>query len=128
MEQECSEPIQEELLDVDSKGGNESVEKVFFMALFAGEVMRDKISKICSYFGASLYKFPESADDDYRLMEETVLGRLGLDREGNPVAAAGGDDDRGFGFGGAENFGGSAHATKKRRASGDPFMDQFAPY
>jgi V-type H+-transporting ATPase subunit a len=58
-----TEPVQEELLDVDSKGGNESVEKVFFMALFAGEVMRDKISKICSYFGASLYKFPESADD-----------------------------------------------------------------
>jgi V-type H+-transporting ATPase subunit a len=52
------------------------------MVLFAGEVMRDKISKICTYFGASLYKYPEAADEradmdaevDLRLAEsEDVL-------------------------------------------------------
>ena len=58
-----TQPIAQQLLDVDAKGAPEPVEKVFFMVLFAGEVMRDKISKICSYFGATLYKFPESADE-----------------------------------------------------------------
>ena len=58
-----TEPISQMLLDVDSKGGTEPVQKVFFMVLFAGEVMRDKISKICSYFGATLYKFPEGAGE-----------------------------------------------------------------
>ena len=62
--------IEQELLDVDNKGSNESVEKVFFMVLFAGEVMREKISKICSYFGASLYKYPESSDDYASMMSE----------------------------------------------------------
>ena len=62
--------ISQELLDVDNKGSNESVEKVFFMVLFAGEVMREKISKICSYFGASLYKYPESSDDYASMMSE----------------------------------------------------------
>ena len=42
---------------------SEPVEKVFFMVLFAGEVMREKASKICAYFGATLYNFPESADE-----------------------------------------------------------------
>ena len=45
------------------------------MVLFAGEVMRDKISKICSYFGASLYKFPEGVED-YRSMVAEVARRL----------------------------------------------------
>ena len=34
------------------EASSEPVEKVFFMVLFAGEVMADKISKICTYFGA----------------------------------------------------------------------------
>ena len=76
-----TEPIDEPLLDADSKGAPEQVEKVFFMVLFAGEVMRDKISKICSYFGAMLYKFPETADEldamkievDKRLVESNEI-------------------------------------------------------
>jgi len=77
-----TEPIEQHLLDVDSKGSPEPVEKIFFMVLFAGEVMRDKISKICAYFGATLYKFPETEDElvsmtaevEKRLVEsDTVL-------------------------------------------------------
>jgi len=67
--------IEQELLDVDSKGGHEMVEKVFFMVLFAGEVMRDKITKIASYFGASLYRFPE-LKEDYDVMVTEVQRRL----------------------------------------------------
>jgi len=68
-------PIEQPLLDVDSKGAPEPVEKVFFMVLFAGEVMADKITKICSYFGAALYKFPE-AKEDYQEMMVEVRRRL----------------------------------------------------
>ena len=75
-----TEPIEEQLLDVDSKGSNESVDKVFFMVLFAGEVMRDKISKICSYFGATLYKFPEAAEDLAAMSHEVEM-RLGESEE-----------------------------------------------
>jgi V-type H+-transporting ATPase subunit a len=73
-------PIEAELLDVDAKGSPEPVEKVFFMVLFAGEVMREKISKICSYFGASLYKFPEGSDD-YTAMVAEVERRLAESHE-----------------------------------------------
>ena len=51
------------LLDSNAKGGTEFVDKDFFMVFFAGEVLKDKISKIASYFGASLYKFPETTAD-----------------------------------------------------------------
>jgi len=70
-------PVEQKLLDVAeaSKGGPEAVTKTFFMVLFAGEVMRDKISKICSYFGANLYKFPDSADD-FAAMTAEVARRL----------------------------------------------------
>ena len=79
-----TEPIEQKLLDVDAKGAPEPVEKVFFMVLFAGEVMREKISKICAYFGATLYNFPESADEltamvaevERRIIEsDEVLGK-----------------------------------------------------
>jgi len=57
-----SHEIERPLLDGDGKS-SEPVTKAFFMVLFAGEVMRDKISKVCSYFGASLYKFPDTSDE-----------------------------------------------------------------
>ena len=79
------EPISQKLLDVDSKGASEPVDKVFFMALFAGEVMRDKISKIASYFGATLYKFPESPEELLTMAEE-VERRL---KESDEILAKG---------------------------------------
>ena len=68
-------PIAQKLFDVDNRGQTEAVEKVFFMVLFAGEVLRDKISKICSYFGASLYMFPENPSE-YTAMVAEVQRRL----------------------------------------------------
>ena len=38
--------------------------------LFAGEVLREKISKIASYFGAGLYKYPELSTDHAEMMAE----------------------------------------------------------
>jgi len=75
-----SHEIETPLLDVDGKTA-EPVTKTFFMVLFAGEVMRDKISKVCSYFGASLYKFPDSSEEletmnlrvDERLAESAAV-------------------------------------------------------
>ena len=37
------------------------------MIFFSGDVLREKISKICSYFGATLYKFPD------RLVEQAEM-------------------------------------------------------
>jgi V-type H+-transporting ATPase subunit a len=79
-----SHDVETPLLDVDGKN-MESVTKTFFMVLFAGEVMRDKISKVCSYFGASLYKFPDSSDElatmnlrvDERLAESDAVLKQG---------------------------------------------------
>ena len=49
------------LLDLDAKAGApQLVDKTFFMVFFAGDVLRDKISKICTYFGATLYRYPDS--------------------------------------------------------------------
>ena len=64
-----------------SMGAAEEVDKCFFMVLFAGEVMREKISKICTYFGASLYKYPEDSLEREAMSEEwkegagTALGK-----------------------------------------------------
>ena len=68
-------PIAQKLFDVDNRGQTEAVEKVFFMVLFAGEVVRDKIAKISSYFGASLYMFPENPSE-YTAMVAEVQRRL----------------------------------------------------
>jgi len=70
-----SAPIDKPLLDTDAKGTGaaEEVDKVFFMVLFAGEFMRDKISKICSYFGAGLYKYPADNDEREEMMAEVRL-------------------------------------------------------
>lgn len=62
--------IDEPLLEPDSKNASESFKKSFFMVLFAGEVMRDKIQKICTYFGAGLYKFPENVAEHLEMWEE----------------------------------------------------------
>jgi len=68
------------LLDSNAKGGTEFVDKDFFMVFFAGEVLKDKISKIASYFGASLYKFPETTADHNEMTDE-VARRIGESQE-----------------------------------------------
>jgi V-type H+-transporting ATPase subunit a len=65
-----SMPIEQKLLETDSKGLTEAVEKSFFMIFFAGDVLREKISKICTYFGAALYKFPEGTTDHQEMKIE----------------------------------------------------------
>ena len=62
--------IESKLLETDGKGTVELVDKAFFMVFFAGDVLRDKISKICSYFGATLYKFPEVTSEQDSMMHE----------------------------------------------------------
>jgi len=56
-----SEPIEEELLDTEaSKGEVEMVSKSFFMVFLV--TSGDKVKKICSYFGATLYPFPTGGE------------------------------------------------------------------
>ena len=53
-----------------SAAAPEKVAKSFFMIFFAGDVLREKVSKIASYFGASLYTFPElTVDHDEMVIE-----------------------------------------------------------
>jgi len=75
-------PVPEPLLDTNAKStaSAEYVDKDFFMVFFAGEVLKDKISKIASYFGASLYKFPESTADHNEMTDE-VARRIGESQE-----------------------------------------------
>jgi len=73
-------PAPAPLLDTNAKGGGEFVDKDFFMVFFAGEVLKDKISKISSYFGASLYKFPETTADHTEMTAE-VARRIGESQE-----------------------------------------------
>ena len=75
-----SMPAPAPLLDTNAKGGGEFVDKDFFMVFFAGEVLKDKISKISSYFGASLYKFPETTADHNEMTDE-VARRIGESQE-----------------------------------------------
>jgi hypothetical protein len=65
-------PAPAPLLDPNAKGGGEFVDKDFFMVFFAGEVLKDKISKISSYFGASLYKFPETTAEHNEMTDEVA--------------------------------------------------------
>jgi len=67
--------IDQPLLDTEAKGTPEPVSKTFFMVLFAGEVLKDKVSKICSYFGGSLYKYP-TLDNEHREMSAEVERRI----------------------------------------------------
>lgn len=60
--------------------GSEVVEKDFFMVFFAGEVLKEKISKISSYFSASLYKFPETTAEHNEMTDE-VARRIGESQE-----------------------------------------------
>ena len=39
------------------------MQKTFFMVFFSGAVLGDKVSKIATYFGATLYKYPSTALD-----------------------------------------------------------------
>ena len=75
-----SMPAPTPLLDTNAKGGGEFVDKDFFMVFFAGEVLKDKISKISSYFGAGLYKFPETTPDHDEMTAE-VARRIGESQE-----------------------------------------------
>ena len=64
------EQVEEQLLETDAKGGSRLVDKAFFMVFFSGEVLREKVSKICSYFGATLYKFPDELVDQAEMLLE----------------------------------------------------------
>lgn len=78
-------PIAQLLLDgAAQRGGPEEVQKSFFMVFFTGGVLGDKVSKISTYFGATLYKYPEAPIEhaemvlevEKRIAESTeVLGR-----------------------------------------------------
>ena len=73
------------LLDANSsRGGPDMVQKSFFMVFFTGGVLGDKVSKIATYFGATLYKYPEAPIDHAEMVLEVqkrlaesseVLGR-----------------------------------------------------
>jgi len=62
--------IEQPLLDTEAKIGPVPCEKSFFMVFFAGDVLREKISKIATYFSASLYKFPERTGDHEEMTSE----------------------------------------------------------
>lgn len=77
--------ISKQLLDPSaSRGGPELVQKSFFMVFFTGGVLGDKVSKIATYFGATLYKYPEAPIEHAEMVLEVqkrlaesseVLGR-----------------------------------------------------
>ncbi|EOD23220.1 vacuolar H+-ATPase V0 sector, subunits a [Emiliania huxleyi CCMP1516] len=54
--------VKTKLLDTSGKVP-ELVQKTFFMVFFSGAVLGDKVSKIATYFGATLYKYPSTALD-----------------------------------------------------------------
>ena len=56
-------PIDELLLDYsgDTRTGDlVPTPKNFFMVLVSGEVLKNKVAKMCAHFGASMYAYPES--------------------------------------------------------------------
>lgn len=73
------------LLDANaSRGSKEMVQKSFFMVFFTGGVVGDKVSKIATYFGATLYRYPEAPIEHAEMVLEVqkrlaesseVLGR-----------------------------------------------------
>ena len=54
------------------------------MIFFSGDVAREKISKICGHFGATLYKYPETSEHGEMLTE--VIKRIA---ESDEVMASG---------------------------------------
>jgi len=59
-----TKPIDEILYEYDLKAGEtHEVEKDFFMIFMAGEVLKSKVSKIATYFGGTLYAYPDMAAD-----------------------------------------------------------------
>lgn len=75
------QPIERQLLDLDAKAGHPAlVDKTFFMVFFAGDVLREKVSKICTYFGATLYRYPD-AHSEHAEMCIQVESRLAESEE-----------------------------------------------
>jgi V-type H+-transporting ATPase subunit a len=62
--------IEQELLH--SAGSGVKVKKDFFMIFFAGDVLREKVSKIATHFGASLYNFPEMTPEHEEMSAEVA--------------------------------------------------------
>mmetsp|Transcript_19942 Transcript_19942/g.51426 ORF Transcript_19942/g.51426 Transcript_19942/m.51426 type:complete len:806 (-) Transcript_19942:242-2659(-) len=66
-----SAPIDEVLYDYDLKTHEKhEVEKDFFMIFVAGEMLKSKISKIATYFGGTLYAYPDMAADKAQMTAE----------------------------------------------------------
>ena len=53
-----------------AKDGPELTQKSFFMVFFTGGVLGDKVSKIATYFGATLYKYPDLPGEHARMVVE----------------------------------------------------------
>jgi V-type H+-transporting ATPase subunit a len=72
-----SQPIDEKLLDAEklSKDEVELVDKTFFMVFLVARNPAEKVKKICSYFGADLYPFPQG-DAEYAEKKEASLQQL----------------------------------------------------
>ena len=63
--------IKKLLLDAGTaKDGPELTQKSFFMVFFTGGVLGDKVSKIATYFGATLYKYPDLPGEHARMVVE----------------------------------------------------------
>jgi len=66
-----SRTIDETLHEYDLKTGETAeVEKDFFMIFVAGEVLKSKVSKIATYFGGTLYAYPDMAADQASMISE----------------------------------------------------------
>mmetsp|Transcript_28476 Transcript_28476/g.66743 ORF Transcript_28476/g.66743 Transcript_28476/m.66743 type:complete len:740 (-) Transcript_28476:146-2365(-) len=69
--------VDETLHDYDLKMGEvHEVEKDFFMIFVSGEVLKSKVAKIATYFGGTLYAYPDMAADKAAMAAE-VEKRLG---------------------------------------------------
>mmetsp|Transcript_23716 Transcript_23716/g.76032 ORF Transcript_23716/g.76032 Transcript_23716/m.76032 type:complete len:358 (+) Transcript_23716:68-1141(+) len=83
--------IKTKLLDTSGKAP-ELVQKTFFMVFFSGAVLGDKVSKIATYFGATLYKYPSTALDHaamtFEVQKRKAESAEALDSSARPPSSA----------------------------------------
>lgn len=80
------------------------------MIFFSGDVAREKISKICGHFGATLYKYPETSEHGEMLTE--VIKRIA---ESDEVMASGDSVLRGVLGAAAAAYPGWDYEVKKEK-------------
>lgn len=80
------------------------------MIFFSGDVAREKISKICGHFGATLYKYPETSEHGEMLTE--VIKRIA---ESDEVMASGDSVLRGVLSAAAAAYPGWDYEVKKEK-------------